>query len=225
MKTAIVTGTSKKFGVGRQTVLDLSSNGYNVIATSTDISKIKDLESENIKIEKLDLTNFNEIKEFYNKYKDITLDLLVNNAAGGIDPTYLIDEDPSNFTQSYTLNVSGPMYLTQLFLNNLKKSDNSTVIFISSFAGRYPYLGQSNYCNSKRGVSGLAELFRLEYSMHNIKVTDICPASINTEPNVEKPAAISATDVSSAILWVTTLPQNCNINQIELAPTQSKIFN
>jgi len=81
MKTAIVTGASK--GVGYATVKLLSENGYKVIAASRDLSKVSNLVSDNVEVYSLDITNSSEIKKFYEKYKDITLDLLVNNAGGG----------------------------------------------------------------------------------------------------------------------------------------------
>jgi len=220
MKTAIVTGTT--LGVGRQTVLNLSSSGYRVIATSRQIDNIKDLRSENVLIEELDVTNFSQIKSFYDKYRDITLDLLVNNAAGAINASELRNENPEDFTKSYELNVSGPMYLSRLFIENMAKSENPTMIFISSFAGKYFYVGQSNYCLSKRGVAGLAEMFRLELASRKIKVTEICPASINTRETDQKPTAMNTEDIVSAILWLTTLPRHCNVNLIEMAPTESR---
>lgn len=222
MKTAIVTGTT--LGVGRETVLTLVDNGYKVIATSRDISRIKDLESDKISIEELDLTHFNDIKKLYDKYRDVTIDLLINNAAGAVDATYLINENPENFTKSYMLNVSGPMYLTRLFASNLSKSDNPTVIFISSFAGRYLYTGQSNYSNAKNAVSNLSDLFRLEYAPMNIKVTEICPATINTREDQKREIAMTSKDIVSAIMWLSTLPRHCNVNLIEMAPTASRKF-
>ena len=88
MKTAIVTGASK--GVGYATVKLLSENGYKVIAVSRDLSKVSSLVSENVETYQLDITNQNQIKEFFEKYKCITLDLLVNNAGGGAGPTSII---------------------------------------------------------------------------------------------------------------------------------------
>lgn len=223
MKTAIVTGT--KLGVGRETVTSLSKLGFRVIATSRQIDNIRDLESDNVVIEELDVTNFDQVRLFWEKYKDITLDLLVNNAAGACNASDLINEDPDDFTRSYMINVSGPMYLSRLFIKNMENSENSTMVFMSSLAGRYPYTGQSNYCNSKRGVVGLSELFRMELAGRGIKVTEICPGSINTRETEQKPTAINTEDVVSAIIWLTTLPKNCNINLIEMAPTYSRRFN
>ena len=85
MKTAIVTGASK--GVGYATVKLLSESGYKVIGVSRDLSKVSELVSDSVEVYKLDITNSEEIKKFYEKYKDITLDLLVNNAGGGAGQT------------------------------------------------------------------------------------------------------------------------------------------
>ena len=83
-KTAIVTGASK--GVGYATVKLLSENGYKVIAVSRDLSKVSDLVGDSVEVYQMDITSSEQIKNFYEKYKDITLDLLVNNAGGGSGP-------------------------------------------------------------------------------------------------------------------------------------------
>ena len=102
MKTAIVTGASK--GVGYATVKLLSENGYKVIAVSRDLSKVSSLISDSVEVYQMDITNANEIKQFYDKYSDITLDLLVNNAGGGAGPTYIINETMDNFRRAYDIN-------------------------------------------------------------------------------------------------------------------------
>ena len=88
MKTAIVTGASK--GVGKATVKLLEANNYKVIALSRNINAMKDLISDNVEINQVDITNEDQIKSFYSKYKDIAIDLLVNNAGGGSGPTHII---------------------------------------------------------------------------------------------------------------------------------------
>ena len=99
-KTAIVTGASK--GVGYATVKLLSENGYKVIAVSRDLSKVSGLVGDNVEVYQMDITNENEIKKFHEKYKDITLDLLVNNAGGGCGPTSIINETMDNFREHMT---------------------------------------------------------------------------------------------------------------------------
>jgi NADP-dependent 3-hydroxy acid dehydrogenase YdfG len=221
MKTAIVTGVT--LGVGNDLVALLLDSGYKVIGTSRQPDKAMSLQKypnhENLVIEELNYHNRRTIEEFLRKYNDVKIDLLVNNAAGANSPSELNEETMDNFNKSYELNVSGPMYLTKMMRDALSKSDNPTVIFISSFAGKYPYPGGGNYCNSKRALSGLVEQFRIEFAQRDIKVTEICPSTINTSQTEQKPIAISSIDVANAVAWVASMPRGCNINIVEMAPT------
>jgi NADP-dependent 3-hydroxy acid dehydrogenase YdfG len=213
LKTAIVTGASK--GVGYATVKLLSESGYKVIAVSRDLSKVSELVSDNVEVYKLDITSSEEIKKFYEKYKEITLDLLVNNAGGGAGPTSIINETMDNFRRAYDINVSGPMYLSQLFVPCMKKSGSPTIIFISSLGGKYAYRSGGNYTNAKRGMMALVDTMRLEFPEYGIKVTEICPGTIDTQQE-KREIAITAEDMAECIRWVSELPKHVNINHIEL---------
>lgn len=212
-KTAIVTGASK--GVGYATVKLLSENGYKVIAVSRDLSKVSGLIGDNVEVYQMDITDSNEIKKFYDKYSDITLDLLVNNAGGGSGPTSIINETMDNFRRAYDINVSGPMYLSQLFVPCMKKSDSATIIFISSLGGKFPYRSGGNYTNAKRGMMALVDTMRLEFPEYGIKVTEICPGTIDTQKE-KRDIAITAEDMAESIRWVASLPKHVNINHIEI---------
>ena len=219
MKKAIVTGVSS--GVGNLLASTLSNNGYFVIGTSRHPEGITNLNFENIKIEHLDLSDEVSISNFYKKYKDETIDLIVNNAScAGIDGAKPISKETTeNFMHSYMVNVAGPMLLSKLFISNLKKSDNATLLFISSFAKKHFYIEGGNYATSKLSISGLAKLFRLDLSPFKIKVTEICPAAINTHQH--NYGALEAEDIVNAILWISNLPQRCNVDIIEISPSNS----
>ena len=222
MKTAIVTGASK--GVGYATVKLLSENGYKVIAVSRNLSKISELVSDNIETYQLDVTDSNAIKIFFEKYKDISLDLLVNNAGGGSGPTNIINETPENFRIAYDINVTGPMYLSQLFVPCMERSESPTIIFITSLGGKVPYRGGGNYTNAKRGEMALIDTMRLEFPQYGIKITEICPGTIDTQEE-KKESAITAEDMAEAIKWVGSLPSHLNINHIELSHVYSSKWN
>jgi len=218
MKTAIVTGASK--GVGYATVKLLSENGYRVIAVSRNLSKISELKSENIETYRLDITQPQDIKAFFEKYKDISLDLLVNNAGGGASPTSIINETMDNFRTAYDINVSGPMYLSQLFVPCLKRSESPTIIFVTSLSGKIPFRGGGNYSNAKRGEMALVDTMRMEFPEYGIKVTEICPGTIDTQEE-SKPYSLTAEDMAEAIRWISSLPKHFNVNHLEV----SNIFN
>jgi NADP-dependent 3-hydroxy acid dehydrogenase YdfG len=218
VKTAIVTGASK--GVGLATVKLLLESGYKVIAVSRNLSRLSEIESENLETYQLDVTKELEIKKFSETYKDITLDLLVNNAGGGSGPTALINETMDNFRIAYDINVAGPMYLSQLFVPNLQKSESATIIFVTSLSGKIPYRSGGNYTNAKRGEMALVDTMRMEFPQFNIKVTEICPGTIDTQEE-KKDHALTAEDMAEAIRWVASLPKHFNINHMEV----SNIFN
>ena len=221
MKTAIVTGASK--GVGYATVKLLSENGYRVIAVSRDLSKVSSLVSDNVEVYKLDITDSNEIKRFYEKYSDITIDLLVNNAGGGAGPTHIINETMDNFRRAYDINVTGPMYLSQLFAPSMKKSDSATIIFITSLCGKIPFRGGGNYSNAKRGEMALIDTMRMEFPEYGIKITEICPGTIDTQTE-KKENALTAEDLAESIRWVGSLPKHLNINHLELSHINNSKF-
>ena len=221
IKTAIVTGASK--GVGLATVKRLSENGYKVIAVSRNLSKVSELISDNVEVYNLDITDSKAIEIFFEKYKDITLDLLVNNAGGGSGPTYIINETPENFRKAYDINVTGPMYLSQLFAPCMEKSKSPTIIFVTSFGGKVPYRGGGNYTNAKRGERGLIDTMRLEFPQFGIKITEICPATIDTQEQ-KRDQALTAEDLAEAIYWVGSLPSHVNINEIEMCHIHSSKY-
>jgi NADP-dependent 3-hydroxy acid dehydrogenase YdfG len=221
MKTAIVTGASK--GVGRATVKLLSSSGYKVIAVSRNLEKMLDLSSSNVDVYQLDVTDPDGIKKFYEKYKDISLDLLVNNAGGGSGPTRIIEESMQNFRIAYDINVSGPMYLSQLFVPCMERSKSPTIIFVTSIGGNVPYPGGGNYTNAKRGQIGLIETMRLEFPAHNIKITEICPGTIDTQEE-KKEQALTAEDLAQSILWVSSLPSHFNVNSLNISHINNAVF-
>jgi NADP-dependent 3-hydroxy acid dehydrogenase YdfG len=221
LKTAIVTGASK--GVGYATVKLLSENGYKVIAVSRNLSNLKDLESKNVETYQLDITNESQIKSFFEKYKDITLDLLVNNAGGGSGPTNIINETPENFRRAYDINVTGPMYISQLFVPCMQRSESPTIIFVTSIGGNIPYPGGGNYTNAKRGEIGLLETMRIEFPAYNIKITEICPGTIDTQVE-KKHDALTADDLAKSILWVSSLPSHFNVNSINISHINNAMF-
>jgi len=221
LKTAIVTGASK--GVGYATVKLLSESGYRVIAVSRDLSRVSQIVSDNVETYQLDITDSKQIEKFFEKYKDITLDLLVNNAGGGSGPTMLINETMENFRIAYDINVSGPMYLSQIFVPCMQRSDSPTIIFVSSLGGKVPYRSGGNYTNAKRGMMALVDTMRLEFPAYGIKVTEICPGTIDTQID-KREIALTAEDLAESIRWVSELPSHFNINHIEMNHISSNKF-
>ena len=96
-KIAIVTGCSR--GIGREIVLELARDGYDVIGTYNEsLDDIKTLDSKiknigvNFYYQRLNLLDDNSINDFCNYIKSNfnSIDLLVNNAGLSLDNEFNI---------------------------------------------------------------------------------------------------------------------------------------
>ena len=66
----------------------------------------------------------------------------------------------------------------------------------------------------------LVDTMRMEFPHYGIKVTEICPGTIDTQ--IEKKShALTADDLAESIRWVASLPKHFNVNHLEI----SNIFN
>jgi len=64
-------------------------------------------------------------------------------------------------------------------------------------------------------MMALVDTMRLEFPEYGIKITEICPGTIDTQIE-KKNAALTAEDMAECIRWVSELPSHVNINHIEL---------
>jgi NADP-dependent 3-hydroxy acid dehydrogenase YdfG len=72
-------------------------------------------------------------------------------------------------------------------------------------------------------MMALVDTMRLEFPAYGIKVTEICPGTIDTQ--IEKrDQALTAEDLAESIRWVSELPSHFNINHIEMNHIHSSKF-
>jgi NADP-dependent 3-hydroxy acid dehydrogenase YdfG len=102
----------------------------------------------------------------------------------------------------------------------MQKSTSPTIIFITSLCGKIPYRGSGNYSNAKRGEMALIDTMRMEFPEYGIRVSEICPGTIDTQVE-KKENALTAEDMAESIRWVASMPKHVNINHLEI----SHIFN
>lgn len=184
-KVAIVTGSSS--GIGFETSLLLSRNGFFTYLTMRNldkaktISNIKQKEKLSLEILQLDVTNDKSVKEAINKikYEQGRIDVLVNNAGYALVGPF---EEISikEFKEQFDTNVFGVIRVTQTVLPIMRRQKGGIIVNISSIAGKIGFPLTSAYVSSKFALEGLSESMAYELEQFGIKIILIEPGVIKT---------------------------------------------
>jgi len=181
MKVAIVTAGNK--GIGLEITKKLVENNYKVIVGARSEFTEKRIKNK-INFLRVDLTKFNshqklvgEAIRMYGK-----LDLYVNNL--GISdwrPIQKIDEAFLN--KLVSTNIYSAFWgcrASEKFLQ-----DGSSIINISSMAGKRGSKNNSAYVATKFAMNGLTQSLAKELGSRNIRVNALCPVLIKTDGLIE----------------------------------------
>ena len=146
------------------------------------INKVKKHPSYNkrIFVSETDASDETEVIDFFHKIKKKfrNLDALINNV-GIAGPTGTIEKlDSSEWENTLHVNVNSHFYFTKQAIPLLKKSNNSSIVNISSTAGIMGYPLRSPYAVSKWGVVGLTKTLAMELGKYKIRVNAVCPGTI-----------------------------------------------
>jgi NAD(P)-dependent dehydrogenase (short-subunit alcohol dehydrogenase family) len=106
------------------------------------------------------------------------LDCLVNNA-GIAGPTGRVEEiAPEDWDRTLAINITGHFNCTRLAVPHLKRSENPSIVNISSAAGKFGFPLRSPYSASKWGVVGVTKTWAMELGEFGIRVNAILPGVV-----------------------------------------------
>jgi len=136
-RVCIITGGNR--GIGFDAAKKLVAQGYHVIATSRDknigeqaVQQIKnELKKDTIETMSLDLSSLASVRAFAAEFKskNLPLHVLINNA--GINMASYV-KTVDGFETTFQTNHLGHFLLTNLLLDDLKKSSPSRVVVVGS---------------------------------------------------------------------------------------------
>jgi NAD(P)-dependent dehydrogenase (short-subunit alcohol dehydrogenase family) len=162
-KVAVVTGSST--GIGYETSLLLSRNGFYTYATMRNLYKSKrlnDIASKDnlpLKVLELDVTDDKSVKNAINQIKEEKkrIDVLVNNA--GYDVFGAVEDlSTDEFKAQYETNIFGIIRVTKEVIPIMRNQRSGTIVNISSAGGRVGIPLNAAYVSSKFAVEGLSEI-------------------------------------------------------------------
>jgi short-subunit dehydrogenase len=216
-KLAVVTGVSK--GIGLAVAKALLQKGAQVAGWSR---TAPDLKHANFHFYKTDIKSQESVEDSYKKVvKDFgtEVDILINNAGLGFSGP--IEEIPvKEWEEMFQLNVNGLFYCTRLVVPAMKAKGEGHIINIASIAGLDGAPLFSGYCGSKFAVRGISQAMYKELRDYGVKVTSLCPGSVQTNffDNIEQIQAnenmMRADDIAEAIVY--TLETSTNFHPVEL---------
>jgi 3-oxoacyl-[acyl-carrier protein] reductase len=186
-QTIIITGGTR--GIGKAIAESFLKAGARVIVTYTSneaaaaqFRKDNSQFAENIDIQKLDVTKYEEVEKFF-KYIDTkygSFEVLVNNAGIRKD-SVLAMMKKSDWHDVLHVNLTGIFYMCKFAVKSLMHKRYGRIINISSVMERYAFEGQANYAAAKAGLNALTKSLSKEVATRGITVNCVSPGFVATE--------------------------------------------
>lgn len=177
-------------GIGRQAALDCAQRGARVVAAARDVEGLNSLRQEiesaggQVVTVTADTSDFDQVAKVGERAVEEfgRIDTWVHLAAVSIYATFE-QTTAEEWRRIIDVNLNGQAYGAMVALPHLRRAGGGALIHISSIEARRSLPFQSAYAASKHGMSGMIEALRLELERENapISVTEILPASINTQ--------------------------------------------
>ncbi len=228
-KCAVVTGATK--GIGYAVAESLLKAGASVFICARDKSELKRA------LEKLSASGAvdGEVCDVRSEEQTRAMleaaarafggvDILVNNAGIGIIGKTVEEMSGDEFRQTLETNLFGVFYACHYAVPLMKKRGGGYIINISSLAGQNAHPKMAAYNASKFGLNGFSEAMMQEVRNDNIKVTAICPGSVNTffgggEPSKDNAWQLQPEDIAQTVMDLLNQNPRSLPSKIEIRPS------
>ena len=153
------------------------------------------------------------------------VDILVNNAGMGIFGKTVEEMSGDEFRQTLETNLFGVFYACHYAIPIMKQRGGGYIINISSLAGQNAHPRMAAYNASKFGLNGFSEALMQEVRHDGIKVSYICPGSVNTNfggdtPTEEKSWQLQPEDIAQVVMDLLSMNSRALPSKIEIRPSR-----
>lgn len=229
-KAAIVTGGTK--GIGYMIADRLAREGAAVFICGRNKTELRDAVSTlsahgKAGGELCDVRSEDQVKmmvdECVRQFGGV--DILVNNAGVGYFGKTVEEFSGEAFRQTIETNLNGVFYCCHYAIPEMKKRGGGYIFNISSLAGQNAHPGMAAYNASKFGLNGFSEALMQEVRQDNIKVTYVCPGSVNTSFGGDNPSEANSwqlqpSDIAQVVIDLLEMPQRALPSKVELRPSK-----
>jgi NADP-dependent 3-hydroxy acid dehydrogenase YdfG len=231
-RTALITGASS--GIGKATALAFATAGINLALIGRDQAKLTAVAQAAIavgvtaKTYVMDLSALDLVsaKIAAIAAESDNLDILVNNA--GMAYTGSIGETPlAEWQQVIDLNLTSVFQCVQGILPHMRQRKAGVIVNVSSIAGKQVFPNWGIYSVSKFGLMALTQAIAVEERGHGIRVTAICPGSVNTplwdtstvQADFDRSAMLTPEMVAEGILYAVLAPAGAVVEELTIMPS------
>lgn len=231
-EVALVTGASR--GIGRAVAIRLAKQGADIAITGRTASDLGYVEKEikqagrNSLILVGDATSESDALAAVEntKKKFGKIDILVNNVGIGAYKS-LVSTSVEEYDRMVAENLRTTFLFTKFVIPHMVERHYGQIITISSQSGKQGYAGEAPYVGTKFFQMGMMESLDRELLEHNIKVSVVCPGSVNTnfalgagrkEGDPAMQQYLSADEVAESVNFVAAQPWKSYIMEIDLRP-------
>ncbi len=181
-KSVLITGGNS--GIGFATAKLFKENGYFVTITGRNSQRVKEA-AEELGVSSLvgDMGTPDDLKQIASGFIETGLDVLVNNAAiAKFMPLSMCNlEDYNSF---FTINIRGPLLLTQELLTALEQK-RGVVVNVSSAVVNNGLSNAALYAASKGAMDAYTKSLAVELAPLGIRVNAVSPGATDT-PIIQK---------------------------------------
>lgn len=229
-KTAVITGGTK--GIGYAIAENLLKSGAKVFVCARNKVELKQALEKlsafgKVDGEVCDVRSEAQVRMMLDEAVRVFggIDVLVNNAGIGIIGKTVEEMSADEFEQTLQTNLFGVFYACHHAIPEMKKRGGGYIINISSLAGQNAHPKMAAYNASKFGLNGFSEALMQEVREHNIKVTAICPGSVNTyfgggEPSKDQMWRLQPEDIAEVVADLLAMNERALPSKIEIRPSK-----
>jgi len=218
----VITGGSSGYGKAMATLF--TNNGYRVVITARNLDRLSIAQREiGCDIYPMDVTQPKDWEKLHAWVIDHygRIDILINNAGGGIAIKEVTDLTFIEINQTIMLNLNSAIYGAKIFSPLFKSQKSGTIINFASVCAKEAWPAWSVYAASKWGVLGFSKGLYTELQPHGIRVTCVIPAAASTD--FQRSAGIGMInvamhpeDVAQAVFDVCRLPAHVVVEEITI---------
>lgn len=226
-KIALITGGSKGIGKGiaeaylkqGAEVIICGRNEANLQATGDELK-----EFGQINYVVCDITKLDDVKRLASQIEAIKqkLDILVNNASILGARSSIMEYPEDVWEEVIHINLNAQFFVTKALLPLLNKSENSSIINVSSSVGRKGKKEWGAYAASKFGVEALTQVLAHEMEDTNVRVNSVNPGGTRTDmragayPDEDPNTLPTPLDISPVFVYLAS-DESIDINGQEFA--------